>query len=56
MWKEVAVAYSNVLGFLCGTEEDGLKEKRKNVWGKEYLKKDKGNVNRKETGTQGMKL
>jgi hypothetical protein len=26
------------------------------VWGKEYLKKDKGNVNRKETGTQGMKL
>jgi hypothetical protein len=29
MWKEVAVAYFNVLGFLCGTEKDELKEKGK---------------------------
>jgi len=26
------------------------------VWEKEYFKKDRGNVNRKKTGTQGMKL
>jgi hypothetical protein len=29
MWKEVAVVYFNVLGLLCGTEKDGLKEKGK---------------------------
>jgi hypothetical protein len=55
VWKEVAVAYFNDLGLLHGTDEDRLKKKGKKMWGKEYFKKDTGNVDRKETETQGMK-
>jgi hypothetical protein len=38
MWREVAVAYFNALGFLCGNEKDGLKEKRRNKSGKGVFK------------------